>query len=81
MVDDEKYLIGLCGYIHLNPVMAKLVPIPEAWKYSNYRSCIEVIDDPICDQALFTEVILNYSDYHNFIKTRYSDEGLEPYVF
>ena len=35
-VTDEQYLIHLCRYIHLNPVVAGLVQQPEDWPYSNY---------------------------------------------
>lgn len=40
LVDDEKHLIDLCRYIHLNPVTAGLVQTPEMWEYSDYREWI-----------------------------------------
>ena len=81
LVDDEKYLIGLCGYIHLNPVRSTLVKTVDEWPYSNYLACIGKGKDRINDRELFKEMILDYSDYEEFIKTRFDDEGLESYVF
>ena len=36
IVQDEKYLIGLCYYIHLNPLKAGLVKSLDDWPFSNY---------------------------------------------
>ena len=40
LVDQDEYLIHLCRYIHLNPVRAGLVDLPELWKYSDYREWV-----------------------------------------
>jgi len=81
MITDEKYLTRLCGYIHINPVRSKLVSAPEEWPYSNYLSCIGRCKDKISDQELFREMILEYYDYEEFIRNRYSDDGLGKYLF
>jgi len=39
-IGDEGYLIHLCRYVHLNPVQAGLVAIPERWPYSDYMEWI-----------------------------------------
>ncbi|MCK5145495.1 transposase [bacterium] len=49
IITDEKYLTGLCGYIHMNPVRTEMVSAPEQWPYSNYLSCIGRGEDKICD--------------------------------
>lgn len=36
-IDDDTYLLHLSRYIHLNPVAARLVILPEQWKFSSYR--------------------------------------------
>ena len=41
LIDAVGYLSHVCRYIHLNPVTAKLVKLPEDWKYSDYREWIE----------------------------------------
>ncbi len=40
LVDDERYLIHLCRYIHLNPLVARLAAKAEDWPYSNYPEWI-----------------------------------------
>jgi putative transposase len=36
-IDRVDLLIHVCRYIHLNPVKAGLVGLPEAWPYSDYN--------------------------------------------
>ena len=40
LIENDEYLIHICRYIHLNPVIARLVDCPEQWKYSDYREWI-----------------------------------------
>jgi len=37
LVDKEAYLLELSRYIHLNPVRAKLVDLPQEYKWSSYQ--------------------------------------------
>ena len=39
-VNNDKYLIHLCLYIHYNPVKAGIVKNPENWIFSNYLEWI-----------------------------------------
>jgi putative transposase len=39
-VDDDKYLVHLSRYIHLNPVMSGLVERPEEWEFSSYQEYV-----------------------------------------
>src|SRR5258708_7069643 len=39
-IDREANLMHLSRYIHLNPVKARLVELPEAWEYSSYREYV-----------------------------------------
>ncbi len=39
-VDRDEYLVHLSRYIHLNPVIAKLVEQPGDWGFSSYREYI-----------------------------------------
>ncbi|MCX6144260.1 MAG: transposase [Ignavibacteriales bacterium] len=41
LVDDDKFLVHVCRYDHLNPVIAGLVELPEQWEYSDYRLWID----------------------------------------
>lgn len=38
LVDKDNYLLELCRYVVLNPVRAKLVELPEHWKWSSYEA-------------------------------------------
>ena len=40
LVEKESYLLELCRYVVLNPVRAKKVNKPEAWKWSSYRATV-----------------------------------------
>ena len=40
-VDKDSYLLQLVQYIHLNPVVAGLVALPEQWQHSDYREWID----------------------------------------
>ena len=37
LIDSDEYALQLLPYVHLNPVMAKLVQRPEDWQFSDYR--------------------------------------------
>ena len=37
-VCDQAYLINLCKYIHFNPVAARMVELPENYKWSSYNA-------------------------------------------
>ncbi len=40
LVDADAYLLELIAYIHLNPVRANMVEIPEAYSWSSHRAYI-----------------------------------------
>jgi putative transposase len=40
LVDKDNYLLELCRYVVLNPVRAKLVELPEHWKWSSYAATV-----------------------------------------
>ena len=80
-INDERYLIGVCCYIHLNPVKANLVASVDQWPFSNYLEFIGKRKGELFDKEFFEEYIQSSVDYENYIKSRYSDESLERYVF
>jgi hypothetical protein len=41
LVESTEYLLHLGRYIHLNPVLARLVRSPEEWEFSSYRDYLE----------------------------------------
>src|SRR6202030_4335436 len=38
LVDQDRYGLALVRYIHLNPVRAKMVRAPEAYRWSSHRA-------------------------------------------
>ena len=38
LVDRDTYLLEVCRYVDLNPVRARMVKKPEAWRWSSYRA-------------------------------------------
>ncbi|MDP3703962.1 MAG: transposase [Candidatus Omnitrophota bacterium] len=38
LVEKDTYALELTRYIHLNPVRAKMVPVPEAYRWSSYHA-------------------------------------------
>lgn len=46
-VYDRHYLHNVIAYIHANPVRAKLVPTPEAWRWSSHEDWARLNGDTI----------------------------------
>jgi REP element-mobilizing transposase RayT len=46
LVDKDNYLLELCRYVVLNPVRARLVELPERWKWSSYAATAEMKKAP-----------------------------------
>ena len=38
LVDEDSYLLELVAYIHLNPVRASMVEVPESYPWSSYKA-------------------------------------------
>ena len=57
LVDIDEYAKELSRYIHLNPVRAKMVAIPEAYTWSSYQFYIGKQKSP---EWLYTDFILSY---------------------
>ena len=41
-IEDSSHLITVSRYIHLNPVAANMVELPEEYNYSSYRSFLNM---------------------------------------
>lgn len=46
-VEDERYLLNVIAYIHLNPVRAKLVRHPSAWAWSTHNEWLRLGSDTV----------------------------------
>ena len=71
LIEAENYLLQTSRYIHLNPVVAKIVANPEDYKWSSYRYYINLESPPswltIFDTLQFFETN-TYQFYQNFVK-------------
>ena len=52
IVDKDSYFEVLTKYIHLNPVKARIVNVPEEYKWSSYRGFIGEVKDKYIDELL-----------------------------
>jgi len=46
IVDRDGYLLTLTRYVVMNPVRAKLVQTPDAWRWSSYRATVGMCHPP-----------------------------------
>ena len=51
-VNEDRYLLQLSSYIHLNPIMDKLVEKLEDYRWSSYSDYIELREGTLCDKEL-----------------------------
>lgn len=67
IIESDELLLHVSRYIHLNPVIAHLVELPQEWKWSSYREYFDIESHPICQ----TEQILSFfpavDEYKKFI--------------
>jgi REP element-mobilizing transposase RayT len=83
-VDEEKYLVHLARYIHLNPVTAGLVVTPQAWPYSNYLDVIGQRAGTLKDTTLVPDRFPTGDAYRQFVENYLCHgqtiAGLEKYL-
>ena len=86
-ISSSEYLMHLARYVHLNPVFAGLVRLPENWPWSNYCQCVNLegassnpvargmgVALPLCNiQPLLAEFAGDPLRYKEFVRS-YSEE-------
>ena len=83
-VSDDRYFLGLCKYIHLNPVKAKLASNPEDWEFSNYSSWINNHENYLFCNDVYKIGNITSSEYKNFVARSSEDNdenGFEYILF
>lgn len=83
LVEKDNYLLELSRYVHLNPVRAGYVSVPDDYRWSSYRIYIGDQKDILVD----TDALLNYFDsknkqraqfeYRNFVESAISSSRME----
>ena len=69
-IDNDESLIAVVCYIHLNPVVAGLVSLPEEWKFSDYCNWV---NDPENDTR--ARFFADGSEYRNYVAEFISDRS------
>jgi putative transposase len=46
LVDRDAYLLEVCRYVELKPVLARMVSGPGEWPWSSYRATVCAADPP-----------------------------------
>ena len=81
VIEDERYLVGVCCYIHLNPVKANLVLSPRDWPFSNYLEFIGRRKGVLWDRLFLKEYFQSPSEYEEFIKSEYDETEVDQFGF
>jgi putative transposase len=74
LVDKEEYLVHLTRYIHLNPVVAGLVIMPQDWQYSNYPDIITQRKGTLKDMSIVPERFPDGNTYKKFVEDGLMEE-------
>lgn len=68
LVDEDSYFLELTRYIHLNPVKAKIVDLPQNYKWSSFRGYIKPKTDKYIDYSELNGYLdMEADDYKKFI--------------
>ncbi len=76
VVDKDSYLGELSRYIHLNPVRAKIVKMPEEYDYSSYRAYISNKGSDLVTTELVLSMAGGVRRYRTFVEA-WVDRELE----
>ena len=82
LVEDERYVLALCRYIHLNPVRAGLVSAPGEWPYSNYLEWVNRRRGTLVDRGFVEAYFPIATEYERFVASALDpamEEALEAY--
>ena len=83
-VDNQRYLLHLCRYIHANPVVHGLVDDVGDWPYSNYAEWVGERPGTFLDRKFAREhfpVPKNYRAFvQEFIETRFLSDVEKEYL-
>ena len=77
-INDDKYLIDICPYIHRNPVKAGLVDFPEDWEFSNYREWIGSRNSELFNNEILINYFDNSSNYKKYVE-KFADIDFEEF--
>ncbi|MBN2001139.1 transposase [candidate division KSB1 bacterium] len=69
LVDTNEYMMHVCRYIHINPVIADLVTKAEDWPFSNYLEWLGRRDGHLVDRDFITQYFQTPEQYRDFVQS------------
>lgn len=66
-VNEERYILHLCRYIHRNPIDAHLVEDIREWKFSNYLDWIKTRKGRLVNRKFIEERFSTPIEYEKFV--------------
>ena len=73
-INENRYLMHLSRYIHLNPVSAGLVGSAEEWEFSSYRDYIGERDGQLPQSAIVLSQFESPDRYKDFVEDDLHDD-------
>ncbi|MCK9554341.1 transposase [bacterium] len=68
LVDEDNYFMELTRYIHLNPVRAKMVDLPQKYRWSSFKGFIKPKTDKYIDYPELNSYLgMKPTDYKDFV--------------
>jgi putative transposase len=80
LVDNEAHLLQLSRYIHLNPVVDRLVKRPDDWEFSSYREFIGSRNGTLAKPDVVLSYFQSPEDYRNYVASSIDHEAIEHLV-
>ena len=65
-IESEEQFLHVSRYIHLNPVIARLVEKPEQWHWSSYREYMNLVSHDLCDTKSILSLFSSNEKYQKF---------------
>lgn len=79
-IEDNRYLIELCRYIHRNPIDDGLIRNIENWKYSNYLEWAKKRIGSLIDEQFRDKYFQSGKGYENFVMTHFSNKQVTKMI-
>jgi len=73
-VGDDRYLVHLSRYIHLNPVLSGLVERPEEWEFSSYQDYVGLRDGTLPRSEIVLSQFPSPESYREFVESHTEHE-------
>jgi len=84
-IEKDEHNLHLCRYIHLNPVKAGLVTLPEQWEFSNYKDWTGERNSSLTDKSFMFDNFGSSQNYREFVmeylKEKTKEKIIEKYMF